>query len=209
MLARGFRIQRLLAVAAIAVVAVASCGHVASGYQGQRDGHRVGVVGDSITQLSAPAIAAALKSRYQYRIVAEVGRTISEMTPETTQLLKPGDRPSRMIINLGTNDALQHNPRAIQQLETLIRIVERVSCVGWVTINPGLFGDRAAVANAVNFGMHEAARQHPQFHIIDWADALRRNRTGGWLQSDDIHPTPTGSLELARMYRHMLDHDCA
>src|SRR4051794_5044106 len=72
---------------------------------GSPSGPKVGIIGDSITDLSQSALHGALDPRYDVELVGKFGARADEVVPEAKVIA--ASHPREAIINLGTNDALQ------------------------------------------------------------------------------------------------------
>ena len=95
---------------------------------GGSDSRRVVVVGDSLTRLAAPHFPSEL-SHDNVDIDARNGRRIDQMIPALSRLLERD--ADVVIVNLGTNDALQHrgHPDWRTGFDALLALVDRQPCV--------------------------------------------------------------------------------
>ncbi len=169
---------------------------------------RVAIIGDSITVQSSPALHEAFDGHYRLDIRAQSGRRIDEMLPALEQALH--QHPRVVIVNLGTNDALQHDthPDWRPGYDRMVRDVATTPCVVAVDISTVLdvIYDRAGVAGAIDDALRRTAAANDRIHILDW-DALVR-ATPTMLSADEIHPSPAGRRALADALRHAVDRDC-
>lgn len=169
------------------------------------------VVGDSITELSREDIAGALASDYGYWIMAEDNRTIAEVQPALdTVLADESGPPDRVVVNLGTNDALQRNPDATAHYDAMLAKLGDADCVVLVTVNQAsdVFQERPGVAERLNGHIAELAADDPRVQVLDW-ERLARLEHPEWLSDrDGIHPNDEGQAALAFFTRLALD-DCA
>ncbi len=157
---------------------------------------KVAIIGDSITELSEPADRRVLRQFDPY-IEAVGGTTISQHLATIEQLVADG-QPRDWIIELGTNDALGSNPNWSSDFATEVSALQGQACVVFVTVNPRLGPVATALDQAI-----DAATANPSFHLLDWGDI--EFRKPGWLLYDDIHPSKSGSEELAHLeYRAIL-----
>jgi lysophospholipase L1-like esterase len=191
-------------------------------YAGNQLGPKVGIVGDSITCLSASDLESEFNSAYAYQIGCKNGITITQGTAYAQSI--DGSlqgAPSAFIVNLGTNDALQashdigtHNNddvgAAWKALTTLSSDLSNVSCVIWVTVSevPDVFGSH--VAEGINDWIHAWTSSHKGNYELDWWGLLQQGNNGAlWLSTKDgIHTTDAGQKELASLYLHAEQQDC-
>lgn len=171
-------------------------------------GEKLAVLGDSITALSKDSLEKELGS-YSVQIDGKFGARVDEMFGEAARLAS--DHPKKVIINLGTNDAIQKIP-APTTGANLRRVVDQfggAECIGLVTVDEELtvYGaPRRGPAQAVNAQIAQIAAQNPKVHVIDWNKIVADN--GGILAvtADGVHPNDAGKLLLAQAYQKMLDH---
>jgi lysophospholipase L1-like esterase len=191
-------------------------------YRGNQLGPRVGMVGDSLTCLSASDLQDDFQSTYGYDIACKNGITITQgaqLAGDVDHSLEGS--PSVMIVNLGTNDALKakhdigpHNSvdgaAATQALNDLAYELGNVPCVLWVTVSevPDVYGSH--VAAGINSWIH-ARTADPHNFMVDWWGQLRTDGNAtNWLSPvDGIHTTVAGQAALASMYLHAVQSDCA
>lgn len=162
---------------------------------------RVDVIGDSITSMAAPALEAALGSRYVVSISGRPGIEIGQ----DLSVIKSAPRARDWVIELGTNDAGLANPLALQALAAVVHMLARKHCVELVTVG-GLVPGDDQLARALDVNMLLATEQHPRFHLVDWGDIEYQDPT--WLEGDQVHPTPAGSTEFASLVATALATDC-
>lgn len=170
---------------------------------------RVPVVGDSITFVSAHEIATALEGRYQPDLHAAIGERIDQMLPALRTALRAD--PFAVVVNLGTNDALQArtHPDWQRGFTSMVAALAPVRCVVLTTISSLVDGPSAsAVASEINRAISEAVSAHPNFHVVDWNAAVHRPSGPSLLDAGRIHPSPAGQVVLAGLLRTALDHDC-
>jgi hypothetical protein len=196
--------RRLAGLAAVGVAGVL----LAACYTGNPAGPGVVIGGDSITAISTPDLQAQLNPYYQTDIQANYGYTWAEESPAVNNAIaQDSPAPSAVIVNLGTNDAIQAglgNPTDwIDPMNAFIAASVSVPCVIFVTINDrlGEFFDpqSQATADAINARIYELHAADPSHYAyIDWNSLVRANPD--WLQADGIHPNATGQEELATWY---------
>ena len=161
---------------------------------------RVVILGDSITRLGADSLHAALDDDYSVHIVAKFGARTDEMQTDATLVAR--GRPDKVIINLGTNDAIQGYPAAStgHHLQQLLDTFDAARCTVFVTIDDALevYGSpRRAGAQAVNAEIRRIADGRPDVKVVDWNRIVAEN--GGILTvtSDGVHPNARGQKLLA------------
>jgi lysophospholipase L1-like esterase len=224
---RGLRSVRRLAtttgpLSAVVGLAAISGSVVPPLYSGNQLGPKVGIVGDSITCLSARDIASDFSSAYAYQIGCKDGITISQGTTYAQAIDKSVQgAPAAFIVNLGTNDALQSSHdigpsnnadigAAWKALTNLSSDLSNVPCVIWVTVSeiPDLYGSH--VAEGINDWIGAWTSSHPgNFELDWWSLLLQGNNATLWLSSrDGIHTTEAGQRELASLYLQAVQHDC-
>jgi GDSL-like Lipase/Acylhydrolase family len=168
----------------------------------------VAIVGDSITVLSAPGVEAELRG-YAVYIRAEDGQRTDQMVPALRAEL--GRKPQGVVINLGTNDALQAQTHADWQpaFDTVWGLVQSRSCVVYVTVNTNAdaFG-RTVVAVDINRAIRKLATQHHNVQVVDWNAAVHEDPSllaSKNPPTDHIHPwTSIGWRWLGSHYRNAL-----
>ena len=112
-------------------------------------------------------------------------------------------RPHDWIIELGTGDAFFGNARWARSFKSEISLLSHQECVILVTVNPRL---DPPIAEAIDAAITYIANSEPQFHVLDWGSYEWSYR--GWVMSDGIHPTATGSAALASLEAAALADDC-
>jgi lysophospholipase L1-like esterase len=205
------RVVAVLGLVAVTTLLVSGCSG-GSSYTGNPGGPKVGIVGDSITNLLKPDLKSAVGSRYRYVVKARDGKRIDQQLDELRSLLHGDDPPQRLIVNLGTNDVLQGRSDALGHLDRELQLVADVDCVILVTINPNADDGDSHLAEKLNDAMKGAVASLPNFHLLDWAGLLAADphRAEQWLSDfDAVHPSAAGSQALAAQYRQALDQDCA
>jgi hypothetical protein len=170
----------------------------------------VPVVGDSITFFAGADIAGALAGTYRADVHAGIGKRIDQMLPIVQDVMR--DHPLAVVVNLGTNDALQArtHPDWRSGFRQMIAALSPAQCVLLTTINT-LIDTRSGpspVASEINGAIATAASTHPNFHLIDWNAAVHRSNGTDLLMADQIHPSAAGQLTLAALIRAAVDHDC-
>ena len=170
----------------------------------------VPVVGDSITFFAGRDISAALGSSYHADVHAGIGKRIDQMLPTVQDVMR--DDPLAVVVDLGTNDALQAQSHPDWQtgFRRLIAILSPAQCVVLTTINT-LVDDRSGgppVASQINRAIGAAVSTHTNFHVVDWNAAVHGVDGADLLMADQIHPSTAGQLTLAALVRAALDHDC-
>lgn len=202
-------LKRLTLVAFTSLLLVACSG--GPGYGGLPNGPKVGIVGDSITNLIREDLHTTLGAKYHYVVMARNGKRIDQQLGALRSILDADDPPKRVVVNLGTNDVLQRRGDAVAHLYEELKVLEGVPCVILVTISPTADYERGHLSEDLNTAMKAAVAAHPNFHLLDWAAMLAADdHQSQWLSPEDaIHPTTAGGEVLAAQYRSALDQDCA
>jgi hypothetical protein len=154
----------------------------------------VAIIGDSITVLSAFAIT---HDFHQYHVVmdAVIGTRMADQLGAIERLASDG-QPWDWIIELGTNDALPEpstNPNWAADFDNEVAAVQSQRCVVFVTVNPRF----VPIGPEIDSAIAGAVATHPNFHSLDWGDTELKKP--GWLDSDGIHPSKSGAIELAKL----------
>ena len=170
----------------------------------------VPVVGDSITFFAGRDISGALGSGYHADVHAGIGKRIDEMLTTVRDVMR--DHPLAVVVDLGTNDALQAQTHPDWQtgFHRLIAVLSPAQCVVLTTINTLVDGRSGGllVASAINSAIAAVASRHRNFHVVDWNAAVHRVDGANLLMADQIHPSAAGQLTLAALVRTALVHDC-
>jgi len=176
-------------------------------------GPTVGVVGDSITLFSAPAIVSAIGNHYRYLVSGMFGYTIGEQLPAIiNDNADPLGPPQDMIVNLGTNDAGQNVTNWQMAYNQMIADLAPNACVVLVTpsVNADTWGTvHNTIAAQIGAAEYATAASNSKFHVLDWNAIVHTgNNQSLWLDSDGIHPNPAGQAEIASLYAQALQSDC-
>ena len=166
--------------------------------------------GDSITVLATPAIHQLLDPSYDVEVLAVIGIRIDQSLPALESALR--FHPDAVVVNLGTNDALQGgaHPDWVSSWDKLIRITRNTPCVVLTTINPAADSlSHRPIATRINADIRAlAARDPKKYKVADWSGFLSRHlrnqRTYLLAQPILIHPTPAGAVKLATLDQNAL-----
>lgn len=167
-------------------------------------------VGDSITVLATPAIHQLLDPKYDVEILAVIGIRINKSLPALESALK--FHPDAVVVNLGTNDALQGgvHPAWLSSWDKLIRITRNTPCVVLTTVNPAADAlSHRPIATKINAHIRALAAQNPKkYKVADWSRFLSRHSRNlrTYLRAEPIliHPTPAGAVELSTLDQRAL-----
>lgn len=195
--------MRRTIIIVVAVAAIVASGVVILDTATLPDNQPVVVLGDSITAMGRQQLENSAGDHFRLDVRATFGARIESQLPlaEQTAALKP----TQVIINLGTNDALQGVPtdRSLAALERMVSLFHSATCIHFVTINPHLNQDgnrpRAAVA-ALNEQILRLAKRLGRGDVIRWdnlSDAATTRTEPLGLTDDGVHPSPRGQRELA------------
>lgn len=176
---------------------------------GSTSSRRVSVIGDSITFSAGRDIAAAIQGEYHPDVHGEIGRRIDEMLPQLRAAVDK--RPFAVVVNLGTNDALQatSHPDWRTGFTRMVETLSGTRCAIVTTIST-IFGDQSSrsVATGINAAIVTAVGNHSNLHVIDWDAAVHRADGATLLTDDRVHPSAAGQLTLANLIRTTVDRDC-
>jgi lysophospholipase L1-like esterase len=177
-------------------------------YSGNLNGPRTGIVGDSITVLSTPDIESDIASNYAYQVQANNGYTIAQGEGELNTIDTDSEGPPvDVVINLGTNDALQQNPNWQTDWNNLIAEADPAGCVILTTLRPILdFHQAVPIAEDLNGAIATLVQSDPHFHELDWATFSDENPQD--ISSDGVHPNAQGQADLASMIYWDLHQYC-
>lgn len=189
---------------ALVVVVARLVGRPGSKYVGPKGAPRVLVVGDSITAMSNGNIQQALGNKVRLRFEAQWGKRSDEMRGRLEAGLDDSaGRPAAVIMNLGTNDALQHRPSAVTDYQRTFAKAQRVGCVVLVTVNVRNDPAAAVVATEIDSAIGRLAADRPNVRVADWKALVDAN-PGLLRDGDEVHPGPNGALVLADLYQRTL-----
>jgi lysophospholipase L1-like esterase len=207
---RRGRLTVLVVFAVLAVLVAATVVVVPALRAPRASSTTVAVVGDSITYFAGQEISTALGGAYDADVNGQIGQRIDQMLPILQDAVHK--HPVALVVNLGTNDALQAqiHPDWRTGFGDMIATVGRARCVVLTTISTLIEGPSAVptVASEINNAITGAVRAHPNLHRVDWNAAVHAPGGGGLLLPDKIHPSDAGKLALARLLRGAVDHDC-
>jgi lysophospholipase L1-like esterase len=195
----------------VVVVAILGVGLVLLDRATSRDGDEVLILGDSITAWGAPALQSSLGGPFHLQVVGHGGYRTDPLEPDA--VAAAATSPTQVIINAGTNDALQHRAPAdaIADLERMVSLFPKADCVHVVTINTHMRdpdGQDQAGAQEINDAIRAMPDHHTNVSVIDWADVVDGNLADhpprGSLTPDTIHPGPEGERVLISNYDRAL-----
>ncbi|MBW1605463.1 acyltransferase family protein [Lactobacillus sp. Sy-1] len=142
-------------------------------------------VGDSIMADASADLQKVFPNAY---VSAQVGRQIWQTPGVVNQLKGSNALAPNVILNLGTNSPM--NP---DQMERVIKEIGPGHQIYWINVHvPTRYWE-----GQVNNVIQGAAKNHPNFHVIDWYQASR-NQTS-WFWDDHVHPNPTGNLKYVSL----------
>lgn len=174
-------------------------------------GPRVVVIGDSISRQAR----ADLESQHgDWRVVAEDARTAVSMQAEAR--LVAVTRPEHIVVELGTNDALQGLPveDALAALESILdEATSSADCVHLVTVSTILpyFGREPApsdTAARLDEWMRAAARGRDRVKVLEWDRALVDGGGQSLLVGDRIHPNDEGRALYVDLVAESVSEGC-
>ena len=177
-------------------------------YRGNPAGQRVAIVGDSVTRLAREEIDEALVDEFRVDIQVRDGKRIDEMLPVLHhQLSGPTGPPEVVIVNLGTNDAVQGYDGWPAGFDEVVAATQSVTCVLLVTIaeSTNAYG-KDGTAAAINDRIRATASEHANVHVVDWNEVVATR--GLEVSLEGIHPTPLGEQIIADLYRSGIEAGC-
>ena len=194
-------------VLALALVLAAGCVDGQAGARPTRP--TVVFIGDSITDIATPPIHTLMDPRYRVDVLAADGMRINQRL----SALRSAEthHPDAVVVNLGTNDALQggaHYPWT-KSWQELIAMTKDTPCVVLTTVNlaSDVYGHKP-IASQINAKIRNLAAVNPaKYKVADWNGFLQAHRRSDWrtyLRAELIHPTPAGGMEIASLDRSAL-----
>lgn len=193
----------MLGTAVLALLPLTGCG--------SDPGGTVALIGDSITDLSRQPLTDALGTDHRVEIVGKFGARSDQVVEETKVIA--ASKPNAVIINVGTNDALQQVPpeQSGTVLQQLLDETDGVGCRYLVHIGEGITdiatgASRTAEAEALNERIDEVAERN-DVGVIRWNDVVADHGGTDELTFDSVHLSEKGIVLLAQAYGDALD-DC-
>jgi hypothetical protein len=170
----------------------------------------VSVVGDSITVVARPDISSALAGAYETDVRGIWGQRIDQMLPTLSAVLR--QHPSAVVVNLGSNDAIQAETHRGWQssFARMVTLLAPTRCVILTTISTLLDARNPPppVAAEIDTAIERVVSTRRNFHLVDWNAAVHADNGRTLLSPDRIHPSPVGQLTLAALIRSAVDGDC-
>jgi lysophospholipase L1-like esterase len=163
---------------------------------GSGEGQKVFVIGDSITALEAQELSAQISGAYALDTFGKWGARIDEQIP-TAKLVAEG-RIQIVVINLGTNDAIQEHDTAasLASMRQMLDLFPASTCIVLVNINErmitGAGKNVTAPAKALNAGFSELAKEYPNVELLDWAKVVEKHLPVTSVAPDTVHPMGPG-----------------
>jgi lysophospholipase L1-like esterase len=164
-------------------------------------GRPLTVVGDSLSVLGRKPIRAVLGAAgWDVLVDAFPGRTTADQIPALRYAV--GDPRRAVVIELGTNDALQVADGRIEQRAVLSSIGQALDlfgdrCVVWVVPGRDPEGKGARVGAAIADELTAQAARRPNLHLADFGAVLEEHPE--YLTDDQVHLTDDGSQALAEL----------
>jgi lysophospholipase L1-like esterase len=180
--------------------ALAGCGGVS--------GQKVGLIGDSITDLSRGPLQQGLGSENHIEIVGKFGARSDQVLPDVNVIA--ASHPAAAIINIGTNDALQQVPpeQLAANVQRILDELQDVPCRYLVAINEGITdkatgASRQAQAQALNEQLRSLGEEN-RIDVIDWNHTIAANGGNAAVTFDTVHLSTKGVVLLAKTYKDAL-----
>lgn len=168
----------------------------------------VGMVGDSITVRSKPALTSLFKAKGIADVVidAEVSRRIevgngkgdAPLNGETAlrKLLADGVKPDVWVFALGTNDVGNVDHDAYSALiETMLAMPPPTTPVVWVDVYRPSNLPQTKMFNTV---LRQIAAKRPLASVVSWYD-VASDKSKKLLSSDNLHPNEAGQAAFAAL----------
>jgi lysophospholipase L1-like esterase len=163
-------------------------------------GHRVLVIGDSLTWQSGPQVTAALEARgWEPTVRAEAGTTIGDWADRVGPLIVEHD-PDVLVVELGTNNCTAACPHIGRVIDRLLRAVPRTLPVVWLDVQAQ--PSYPAHPESVNDALTAAAERWPNVTLVGLSARFRNHPD--WHVPDGLHFTAAGSAELGRFIAESL-----
>ena len=198
---------RWAAVIVVVLVVGAGVGFL----QTRDDRPSVLLVGDSITAISERLVTDELHGDYRVLTSGAPKRRADERVHDLPLLV--ATKPDAVVVNLGTNDVIQHTDLAAtaKAIEKIGGAFPTERCVILVTVNQNMYsasdarlGPDAVAVNRLIVAL--AARRG--WTLVRWDEIVHRyiaeGEPNGHLSVDTIHPRPIGQKLLADAYRRAL-----
>ncbi|HEV2360861.1 MAG TPA: SGNH/GDSL hydrolase family protein, partial [Acidimicrobiales bacterium] len=162
---------------------------------------RAVALGDSITVVSESSIVASSGDVAEWSFRAHDNYRTDQVAPWLPGAL--ATHPDLVVIDLGTNDALQNDSHAVGELAAVAAEISaaKVPCVAWTTVSevPDLrAGD--GVASEVNAFVESLPASHPGWQVEDWWSVSHADPSAMLSPADGVHPTAAGQAWLGRAY---------
>ena len=191
---RPARAKKLLLLGVPLVLVAAAC---IPAYQGNPQGTKIAIIGDSITYVSDASFHAQLDETHSVSVDGKPGMKVADLQDDATEYART--HPDVVVINLGTNDGAA----AATPLSAALGLLYMASkfpdaCVVLTTLNthtgsPGL--------NAFSADLNTGIRQG---RFVDW-DAIAWARG---MTYDTVHPSRDGADILAELTADVVARAC-
>lgn len=193
-------------VAGLAVASVLLLGCVAP-YEGNPQGKRVGIWGDSTVELGREELHQVLGDRYQVSIEARPGHDLASLQDVATHYAV--SNPEVVVISAGTIDAYIIE-RPWDGFRQLLAIGDTISkyqgCVVWVNVmngegfpEPGVDARAIARANGINAALVHWSTRYPNLRIVDWSGEVLEQGVDALLLKWNPHANETGQMVMAQL----------
>jgi lysophospholipase L1-like esterase len=204
------RLPVVLAVGVVIVVVAVLAIRVASGAPETAAKPRALVLGDSITDQAQKELNDELGPIYTLSIEGQDNFRLDQQIPAAERW---ATRPfQQVVINLGTNDAVQGWPtnQSVASLERLVSLYPSARCIHLTTVNERIksrsrSADGPTRARAINNAIHALAEVDSRIRIVDW-NALMKHSIGTdvELTTDGVHPNEPGQQLLIDGYENSM-----
>ena len=197
------RFRVVLVSLALLLGAVTGCslvgGSVTGSDEPSRPSRPLTVVGDSLSVLGRKPIRAALAAAgWDVLIDSFPGRTTADQIPALTYAA--GDPSRVVIIELGTNDAIQVEDGRLDRASVMATIGQALDlfqdrCIVWVVPGRDPQANGAEVGAAIGDELSAQAGRRPNLRLADFGAVLLEHPE--YLLDDHVHLTDDGTQALA------------
>lgn len=143
----------------------------------------ISAVGDSLLLNAAPNLQKVIP---QMTVDAKIGRQMTDVINILKTLKNQKHLADHILITSGTNGTVSKD-----QIDQVMKIAGHKRKVYWVNN----FADRNWVVGN-NQNLQQQAKQYQNLKIVNWNILADQHKE--WLGRDQVHPTPTGSIEYTK-----------
>jgi lysophospholipase L1-like esterase len=180
-------------------------------YQGKAGARTVAVIGDSITYNAYGTLHQYLDKNYRVSVHGWPGATIADQQATANDFARRTNKPSIVVINLGTNDAntpgtqpSTTRAKARADIDRMMATFPSATCFVLTTINAQTLVPKINTwANDFNFWvLFDLQNKNKKVRLAHWntavADYYAANSPYGAITTDTVHPNWLGSDLLTK-----------